>query len=428
VPDRAPARAPDLIADNDAVLLDRWEWLGNSMGQWLGAALVFALVLTLGWGLRAYLRRRARAALDAGVRAGKPLGGIRGLLINSLARISRLMVFAGALFASSQLLALPDTAERVIRGLWVIGVAWQCVLWAGSAVRVAIDAYIARRRDDVPDEDGALTAAAGLASFIGRVVVYALIFLLALQNLGVDVTALIAGLGVGGIAVALAVQNILSDLFASLSIVLDKPFVVGDFIVTGQQMGTVERIGLKTTRVRALSGEQLVFSNNDLLTSRIQNYKRMSERRVVFTVGVVYATDEATLRAIPQILREAVEHRDDTRFDRAHLSRFGESSLDFEVVYFVLSADYNKFMDIHQAVLMEVISIFRGRSIEIAFPTQTFQLSPTAPLRIERSAPQPGRNAHSAPHDRAFPDRPPADRANTARAPGPQPPRPRPDR
>ena len=211
-------------------------------------------------------------------------------------------------------------------------------------------------------------------SFIARLVLWATILLLILDNLGVDITALVAGLGIGGVAIALAVQNILGDLFASLSIVLDKPFVLGDFVIVGDLMGSVENIGIKTTRVRSLSGEQLVFSNNDLLTSRIRNFGRMQERRVVFKLGVTYQTPAEKLEGIPGIIREAIEARDKTRFDRSHFASYGDFSLDFETVYYVLSADYNLYMDIQQAINLAIFRRFADEGIEFAYPTQTLFL------------------------------------------------------
>jgi small-conductance mechanosensitive channel len=206
---------------------------------------------------------------------------------------------------------------------------------------------------------------------VARLAVWSLVLLLALDNLGFNITALLAGMGIGGIAVALAAQNILGDLFASLSIVLDKPFVVGDFIVVGEQLGTVEYIGLKTTRIRSLGGEQIVFSNTDLLGSRIRNYKRMQERRVVFGFGVVYQTPHEKLQTIPGMVREIIGKLDRARFDRAHFKEYGDSSLNFEVVYYVLSADYNVYMDIQQAINLELFRRFQEDGIDFAYPTRT---------------------------------------------------------
>ncbi len=207
--------------------------------------------------------------------------------------------------------------------------------------------------------------------FVLRLGVWTIVLLLLLGNLGVQITPLLAGLGVGGIAVALAAQNVLGDLFASLSIVLDKPFAVGDFLIIGDFLGTVEQVGIKTTRLRSLSGEQLVFSNNDLLNSRIRNYGRMYERRVLFSIGVTYQTPSEKLRRIPRIVREAVEAQDRVRFDRSHFKEYGDFALVFETVYYVLAADYNIYMDIQQAINLRIYEQFEAEGIEFAYPTQT---------------------------------------------------------
>lgn len=209
---------------------------------------------------------------------------------------------------------------------------------------------------------------------MSRVAVWSLVALMMLANLGVDVTALVAGLGIGGVAVALALQNILSDLFASISILLDKPFVVGDFIIVGEELGTVEKIGIKTTRVRSLGGEQLIFANNDLLQSRVRNYKRMDERRIVFRVGIVYETPGDKLEAISGMLREIVEGIEQTRFDRAHFAEFGDFALQFEVVYYVLSSDFAIYRDIQQRINLAIFRRFERESIGFAYPTQMLHI------------------------------------------------------
>jgi small-conductance mechanosensitive channel len=198
--------------------------------------------------------------------------------------------------------------------------------------------------------------------------------LLVLENLGVDITALVAGLGIGGIAVALAAQNVLADLFASVSILLDKPFEVGDTIHVGDMIGTVQNIGIKTTRLRSVTGEQLVMSNSDLLRERIRNYKRMTERRALFTVSVTYDTPVATLEKIPQLVRAIVEAQPNTRFDRAHLHSFGDSSLDFEVAYFITRAEYMVFMDVQQIINLSLLRQLQELGVSFAFPTRTVHL------------------------------------------------------
>jgi small-conductance mechanosensitive channel len=200
--------------------------------------------------------------------------------------------------------------------------------------------------------------------------------------MGIDITALVAGLGVGGIAVALAAQNILGDLFASWSIVLDKPFLVGDFIIIDGYSGTVEHIGLKTTRLRSLTGEQLIFSNSDLLKCRIRNYKRMQERRIVFSFGVLYETPLEKLKEIPGIVKDIITSIENTRFDRAHFASYGNYSLNFEVVYYVLSSDYTVYMDIQQKINLALFEEFQKKDIVFAYPTQTIYVSGAEPISV----------------------------------------------
>lgn len=196
----------------------------------------------------------------------------------------------------------------------------------------------------------------------------------ALDNLGFNIGALVAGLGVTGIIIGLAVQNIVGDLFSSFCIVFDKPFEVGDFIIVGDFMGMVQSIGIKTTRLTSLGGEQLVFSNSDLTGSRIRNYKRMTQRRIVFGFGVEYGTEEEKLKSIPAAVRAIIDDIEDTTCDRAHFKKFGDSSLNFEVVYYVLSADYTKYMDIQERINFEIFSKFHNEGINFAFPTQTLHV------------------------------------------------------
>ncbi|GAG20556.1 unnamed protein product [marine sediment metagenome] len=206
--------------------------------------------------------------------------------------------------------------------------------------------------------------------FVAKMAIWSIVALLALDYY-TDVTALIAGLGIGGIAIALAIQNILSDLFASVSIIVDKPFVIGDFIIVGELMGTVEKIGLKTTHVRSLTGEQIIFSNSDLLSSRVRNYKRMYERRIAFSVGVTYQTPIESVAEIPGLLEEIVSSQANARFDRSHFKTLGDFALHFETVYYVLVPDYAVYMDVQQAINLSIMQAFAERNIEFAYPTQT---------------------------------------------------------
>lgn len=275
-----------------------------------------------------------------------------------------------ALFAGSLVLSLPERVREIANMIIAIALIVQAGFWLNASINFWMKDY----RQKKLKEDPASVTTMSAMGFVGRMVLWSVILLLVLDNLGVNVTALIAGLGVGGIAVALAVQNILGDLFASLSIVLDKPFTVGDFLIIDDFLGSVEHIGLKTTRIRSLSGEQLVFSNADLLGSRIRNYGRMFERRVVFEVGVTYQTPRQQLIKIPTIIQECVEEQKKTRFDRSHFKDYGDFSLNFETVYYVLGPDYNTYMDIQQAINLRIHERFEEDSIEFAYPTQTLHL------------------------------------------------------
>ena len=221
---------------------------------------------------------------------------------------------------------------------------------------------------DVNEDE--VMALAGVLRFVAKLTLWVLLLLMALENFGVNITALITGLGIGGVAVALALQNILGDLLASLSIVLDKPFVLGDSITVDTLTGTVESIGLKTTRLRAVSGEQLIFANSDLLKSRIRNWKRLAERRVVLTFGVPYDTPPDVIERIPGMVRALVEAQELTRFERAHLKGFGASSLDFEAVYWILTPEYGIYMDRQQAVNLGLLRAFEREGIDFASAAQ----------------------------------------------------------
>ena len=334
---------------------------GNTITGWaIAAGLAVAVVFTL----------RVVAAVVAGrlrKLASATHTDLDDLVADLIDRTKLLFVLIVAVWAASLTLSLSAAAESRIRAALILGMLLQAAFWATALVNY----FLVRYRKKAIEEDPSVATALGAVGFLLRVGVWAITAMIALDTLGVDITALVAGLGVGGIAIALAVQSLLGDLFASISIVLDKPFVVGDFIIVGDATGTVENVGLKTTRIRSLSGEQLVIANSDLLSSRIRNYKRMQERRVLFEVGVVYGTEAAKLKEIPETIRAAVESRDNTRFDRSHFKAFGDSALIFETVYFMTVPDYNSYMDTQQAINLELYERFEMDGLEFAFPTQT---------------------------------------------------------
>lgn len=342
---------------------------GNLVRQWLVALLIAVAVAVI---LRLIVSLFVRRLGTIAQRTKTPWDD---LFIHMLGRTKFLCLFILGVYAGSQFLILPGSARRVIDLVSIFALLLQGGVWLNAAITFWVKEY--RREEHAGDTGRATTMAA--IGFVCRVAVWSIVLMLALDNLGVDVTALVAGLGVGGIAVALAIQNILGDLFAALAILLDKPFVVGDFLKVGDDVGTVEVIGLKTTRLRSLSGEQIIFSNNDLLTSRVKNYGRMYERRIAFMIGVTYSTVREKLLKIPSILREAIEQQEQTRFDRSHFKSFGASSMDFETVYYVLTSEYDVYMDTQQAINFHIHERFEQEGIEFAYPTQTVIIEQAEP-------------------------------------------------
>jgi small-conductance mechanosensitive channel len=206
---------------------------------------------------------------------------------------------------------------------------------------------------------------------IVKVAVWGIGITFLLDNLGFKISAVVAGLGIGGIAIALAAQSVLGDLFSYFIIFFDRPFEVGDFIIIDDYMGSIEHIGIKTTKVRSLGGEQLIFSNSDLTNSRIRNYKRMEKRRVLFSLGVIYQTTSEQLKEIPGIIKKSIDETEMSEFDRAHFVSYGDFSLNFDIVYYVLSGDYGKYRDIQQEINFTIKEEFEKRGIEFAYPTQS---------------------------------------------------------
>jgi small-conductance mechanosensitive channel len=333
----------------------------NTLQAWLLAAVITVVVLLLA-SLVQFISIKQLNRMDK--RNDVPLWPI---LLAIVRRTKWVFVLVLALFIGLLFIEMPMTSRKIINSIAIVTLVIQGGLWASAALQVMIEQY----RQKQLDTDPASVTTLNVLNFVGKIILWSIVLLLVLDNLGINITALVAGLGVGGIAIALAVQTILGDLFASLSIVLDKPFVVGDFLIVGDLLGSVEYVGMKTTRLRSLSGEQLVFSNSDLLNSRIRNYGRMYERRVSFDLGVTYQTSRDKLVRIPEIIHEAVVIQDNTRFDRSHFKEYGDFALIFESVYYVLGPDYNVYMDIQQAINLHIHERFEQEGIEFAYPTQT---------------------------------------------------------
>ena len=292
-------------------------------------------------------------------------------IVDAIKHTKALFLLVTSLYLGSLFLQLPDRLQSVFHILFMIVLLLQSGIWLTAITTTVMEQY----RQKALTKNPAAATSINAVAFVSKIVIWSVLVLVALDSMGINITTVVAGLGIGGVAVALALQSILGDLFASLSIILDKPFVIGDFIILNEYMGVVEYIGLKTTRVRSLSGEQIVFSNSDLLSSRVRNYGRMFERRVPFTIGVTYDTPRDKLKRIPEIIRDAVKAQDNSRFDRSHFMKYGDYALQFETVYYVLSPDYNIYMDIQQSINLMIHEAFEREQISFAYPTQRLFLS-----------------------------------------------------
>jgi small-conductance mechanosensitive channel len=343
--------------------------LGQPMKTWAIALAVMAAAIALLLAFKKLVVVRIVRAAGKSKEEHAPARIVAGVLESTR---SWFYVVVG-IYVGSVPLALEGSEELALKRIVVLAVLVQVGIWC----QVGLTLMVTRWRDRHIETSNAATAAAGVA-LVSRLVIWALIFTLALANLGIEISALVAGLGIGGIAAALAVQNVLSDLFASLSIYFDRPFDIGDFIIVDDLMGNVTRVGMRSTQVRSLSGEQLIFPNADLAKSRIKNYKRMYERRVVFSIGITYETPFEKVARVPRILREVVEDAGGVRFDRAHFQSYGDFSLNFEIVYYVLSPDYNVFMDTQPTINLALFERFEGEGIDFAYPTRTLHVHATA--------------------------------------------------
>lgn len=340
---------------------------GNSFGAWLtacGAALVFYITTR---SLLEFIGRRLHRSQHA-----EKYGFTRFLcvLIDSTSRLFILML---SLFLGSWFLELTPKASNMLGILSSMAFFLQLGYWGKSL----IDYKFQRMLDDKTDiaERQHLQTLVIPLKFVVIGILWTILILAALDNVGVNVTALVTGLGIGGVAVALAVQSTLADLLAALTIAFDKPFIVGDFVIVGDEKGTVEKIGVKSTRVRSLDGEEIIFPNQDLLKARIRNFKRMNERRVLFSFGVVYETPLEKLQQVTEFVKEIIHGLPNTRLDRAHFSKLGSSAYEFEVVYFVLSGDYNLYMDYQQSINFALIEKLNAQGIPFASPIQTLYVT-----------------------------------------------------
>lgn len=333
-------------------------YYGNSVRAY-AVAVAIAIGVTLGLDIfkRVIARRVRKLAKFTTTR-------IDDLLLHVIAKTRFLTMIAIGIYAGSVSLTLTPIVDHLVGAAIIIIVLLQIGTWASSAITFSLKDYRKRKTEE---GDPSSLGAAGLLAAVAKLVAWSVVLLLVLDNLGVDITALVAGLGISGIALALAVQGTLKDLFASVSIMLDKPFEVGDSIKVGAtDSGTVEYIGIKTTRVRAPSGEELVFSNADLLNSRIRNFKRLKDRRAVITISTSAKTPVDKVEQIPTILQQIIESQEHARFHRSSFTEIGKSALVFEAVYFMTDNDYSLFLTTQQTINVEILRRFSEQGIDLA--------------------------------------------------------------
>jgi small-conductance mechanosensitive channel len=341
---------------------DLWntEFLWNPAGKWVLALVLFGVTFTLLPLLKGYISQQRRKWHESGREVPTAIEVIT-LLVS---RTSKLFLFTLAISLASTQLEFPARVVRIERIAIVLTFWFQIGLWGMAAVRFAID----KRARKGGGMDPGLASSIDIIVFIAGLAVWAMAFLLALDNLGVEIKPLLAGLGIGGIAVALAVQTVLGDLLASMSIALDKPFSVGDALQVDDLNGTVEHIGVKSTRLRSLSGEQIIIANADILKARVRNNGRMRDRRAAFFVNVSYDTPAEKLRQIPGIVQDIVMKQEKTRFDRCHLLTLADWALRYEVVFFMTESDYALYANAQQAINIGILEALRKLEVDVAFP------------------------------------------------------------
>ena len=353
------AIAEDVTSTADQVV----SWVRDNGTEWLlGAAIVAGVFLGL---------RLLRAIVSGAIgNKKKPASSFRNIVAGLVSATSSLfLLLVSVIVVLPFFVVLTDEQAGWLGTAMMIVGTLQVALW----VRVVAKAFVSRVAEKDGDESTIANAMTLIMVFI-NVIVFAVALVFILDNLGQDITGIVAGLGVGGIAIGLAAQSLFEDLFAGLSIILDKPFVRGDVVTWGDKIGVVQKVGLKSTRIRTLSGEELIVNNSNLLNNEIRNYKRMAERRVVTRIGVTYDTPHGKLEALAGQMRAIVEHQDRVRFDRCHLAAYGDFAIQYELVFYVLDRDYTLFMDIQERIFLDIHALFEREGLDFAFPTQTIHI------------------------------------------------------
>lgn len=346
-----------------------YEFMGISLTSWVFAVLLASISFVLARTVIGFFLRKLRKISTS------PNAPISNIAVVVLSGTSNTLLLLASILIGVGVLDLPERWLGRVSSLWFVVAALQVGLWANRACALALAQYFRRHSASETFQGSAL---ATLSLWGAKVFLWVVVVLAMLSNVGVNITAFVASLGVGGIAIALAMQNILGDVFASLSIAVDKPFEVGDFIVVGSLSGTVEHVGLKTTRIRSLGGEQIVMANAEMIGSTIQNYKRLLERRIVFELALTYGCSAQQVREVPRRIEHIIRQQKKARFDRCHFRNFGESALEFEIVYIVLDPSYNVYMDIQQDINLAIMEAFDEIGVNFALPSRTVYVAPVA--------------------------------------------------
>jgi small-conductance mechanosensitive channel len=334
------------------------KFYGNTVTEWALATVAFLVTFTVLPLLKSYLLRIAKKHPHASDLV------VVQVLLRLIPRTSRIFVLVVALNAAMRFVDFASKIERALEFLIQVGLWFQIGLWS-----VAIVEYVLERKSRVEGKaDAGLASSMGVITFIAHLLIWAVVVLLALDNMGVNITALVAGLGIGGIAIALAVQTMLGDLFASLSITFDKPFTVGDSLSIDNINGKVEQIGIRSTRLRSVDGEQIIISNADLLKSRVRNYGRMGERRGVVTIGVSYDTPADKVRLVGQIIENAIKSQTSVRLERCYLKELSAASINFEAIFFVADGNFDTLANAMQAINLKILDEFERADVQFAQP------------------------------------------------------------
>lgn len=347
-------------------------FLGNTVRAWAIGAGVFLVALVALYIFKGFIIYRLQKI------SKKTNTEVDDLVIEGIKAVRWPFYVLFSLYIGSHFLSLPSLAEKIIYYVILVTIVYYVVRILEKLIDWAINKAIRERKEESGEEVRSLEESGGvvrLMATLAKVALWAGAIALLLANMGYNITSLVAGLGIGGIAVALAIQNVLGDVFSSLSIYLDKPFEIGDFIVVGGNYGTVKHVGIKSTRIELLQGEELIVSNSQLTAAEIRNFGIMEYRRVAFTIGVVYNTPLEKLKKIPEMIREIMEAQDKVEVERVHFKSFGDFSLVFEAIYYVQTTDYIEYMDIQQQINLGIVERFQKEGVEMAYPTQTIHVN-----------------------------------------------------